>query len=174
MLQAAELSVELRSVIRRLKCISLDSDGVLTEGKISYVEPHLELQSFSAHDGHGIKSAQELGLEIAIVSGRVSPVVAVRAEELNIKTVFQGVEDKASVLDELCSSVGCEPSQIAHIGDDVPDMRLFDLVGVSVAPANAHASVLAHVDLVTEKNGGQGAVREFCDLVLEIQSQRTP
>lgn len=170
MLEAAKLRSETRAAIRRLKCIILDADGVLTEGKISYIEPHVEVQSFDAHDGHGIKAVLELGVEIAIVSGRISKVVEVRARELNINRIYQGIEDKATVLNELCSSVQCEPHHLAHVGDDVPDLPLFDLVGLSVAPANAHESVRARADLVTEKSGGLGAVREFCDLVIEIQS----
>ena len=158
-------NTELQRAILQLKCITLDVDGVLTDGRITYAEG-LELKSFYVQDGYGIKAVQNAGIEVAIVTGRESVATARRAQELNIQLLYQGIEDKTTVFAEICEVVKCQPEQVAHVGDDVPDLALFDLVGIGVAPADAHSTVRAQADIVTAMPGGRGAVREFCDLVV--------
>lgn len=167
-----DISPKLRSSIARIRCVTLDVDGVLTDGRIVYGDDGTEYKSFNVQDGLGIKNLQSLGVHVAIISGRKSVVVQRRAKELGIRHVYQGVEHKLTALNEFLDEIGCELSEVAHIGDDEPDRELFEAVGVSVAVANAVPTVKGDADVVTRLSGGDGAVREFCDLLRDIQTDR--
>ena len=144
----------------------LDVDGVLTDGRLFYGSAGIEMKAFNVHDGYGIKKIQLEGISIAIVSGRTSDIVERRAKELNIRFLFQNVAQKDEVLDELCQESGVQPRHMAHVGDDLPDLALFQIVGLGIAVADARVEVQKSADFVTKAKGGEGAVREVCELIL--------
>ena len=171
MTRLEDLSPNLRTDLRSIRALSLDVDGVLTDGKLVVDSKGQIQQSFHVQDGHGIKELLSNGMEVVIVSGRVSKALMFRAKELGIKHIYQGIADKTSVVDEFCRTTGIGAREIAHVGDDIPDISLFDAVGLSVAVANSTDLVLARADIVLTKSGGEGAVREFCDLLLEVRQE---
>ena len=144
----------------------LDVDGVLTDGRLFYGSAGIELKAFNVHDGYGIKKIQLEGISIAIVSGRTSDIVERRAKELNIRFLFQNVDQKDEVLEELCQESGIQPRHMAHVGDDLPDLALFQNVGLGIAVADARVEVQKSADFVTKAKGGEGAVRDVCELIL--------
>lgn len=144
----------------------LDVDGVLTDGRLFYGSAGIEMKAFNVHDGYGIKKIQLEGISIAIVSGRTSDAVERRAKELNIRFLFQNVAQKDEVLEELCQESGIQPRHMAHVGDDLPDLALFQNVGLGIAVADARVEVQKSADFVTKAKGGEGAVREVCELIL--------
>ena len=144
----------------------LDVDGVLTDGRLFYGSAGIEMKAFNVHDGYGIKKIQLEGISIAIVSGRTSDAVERRAKELNIRFLFQNVDQKDEVLEELCQESGIQPRHMAHVGDDLPYLALFQNVGLGIAVADARVEVQKSADFVTKAKGGEGAVREVCELIL--------
>jgi len=152
-----------------IKLLLLDVDGVLTDGRIIYTDAGQELKFFHVRDGHGIKLIQRAGIEVAWVSGRASPVVALRARELGVDLLFQGVRNKVEVLRQLRASLNLTNPQIAAVGDDLVDLPLFSRVGLAVAVADAPPQVKEAAHWVTDTPGGRGAVREVCDLLLQAQ-----
>lgn len=169
--QASRLSADLATKIKSIRGVTLDVDGVLTDGTIILDAAGREFKIFHVHDGLGLLQLQRLGLTIAIVSGRESEAVSRRAQELNIDLVYQNVQDKTGVLCEIIQKTGITEREFAHIGDDLGDLAMFSQVGVAVAVANAVDVVKQRADYVTQRSGGLGAVREFCDLVQEIQTR---
>jgi 3-deoxy-D-manno-octulosonate 8-phosphate phosphatase (KDO 8-P phosphatase) len=157
---------ELDRKARRLGWLLLDVDGVLTDGRLHYGPSGEALKVFHVRDGFAVKLAQRAGLAVGIVSGRDSAIVAERSRELGIEEVVQGRNDKGAALRELLARRGLEPSQVAYIGDDLPDLPALALAGFSAAPADAVAEVRAAVDFVTEAAGGAGAVRELVERLL--------
>ena len=160
------MNKDLRSKLARTEMLILDVDGVLTDGRLFYGSAGIEMKAFNVHDGYGIKKIQLEGISIAIVSGRTSDIVERRAKELNIRFLFQNVAQKDEVLDELCQESGVQPRHMAHVGDDLPDLALFQNVGLGIAVADARVEVQKSADFVTKAKGGEGAVREVCELIL--------
>jgi 3-deoxy-D-manno-octulosonate 8-phosphate phosphatase (KDO 8-P phosphatase) len=156
--------------LRRAKLLVLDVDGVLTDGRLHYGPRGEQTKVFHVRDGHGIKQVAKAGVTVAIISGRKSAAVARRARDLGIKFVFQGVDDKLSVFRKLAKQRQVEIAECVCIGDDTPDAPLLAACGVGVAVADAHADALAAADLVTSRNGGQGAVRELCDWLMAARA----
>ena len=149
-----------------IRLLILDVDGVMTDGRLWFGPDGEALKVFHVRDGVGIKALRQTGVEVAIVSGRRSCMVERRAQELGIVHVLQGVEDKAAALDALMTTVHCEPEQIACLGDDTPDLAIMTRIGLPIAVADAHPTVRATARIVTQAAGGQGAVREVCDLLI--------
>jgi len=149
-----------------IRLLVLDVDGVLTDGRLYYSDSGWEAKAFNAHDGQGIKLLRGRGIKTAIISGRSSEAVRRRAEELGIDEVRLGVKDKLSTLGEILTKYGISPQQAAYIGDDVGDLEVMKSVGFPVAVANAHESVKRVAAYVTKRNGGDGAVREICDMLI--------
>ena len=160
------MNKDLRSKLARTEMLILDVDGVLTDGRLFYGSAGIEMKAFNVHDGYGIKKIQLEGISIAIVSGRTSDAVERRAKELNIRFLFQNVAQKDEVLEELCQESGIQPRHMAHVGDDLPDLALFQNVGLGIAVADARVEVQKSADFVTKAKGGEGAVREVCELIL--------
>jgi 3-deoxy-D-manno-octulosonate 8-phosphate phosphatase (KDO 8-P phosphatase) len=154
---------------RNIKLLILDVDGVMTDAKLFFDDRGREYKAFHARDGHGIKMLRQSGVEVAVISGRKSPAVALRMRQLGIERVYQGQEDKAAVLEELLQRLAVAPSQAAHVGDDLPDLPLMKRVGLAVAVRDAHFAVKERADWVTALPGGAGAVREVCDFILRAQ-----
>lgn len=155
----------------RVRLVAFDVDGTLTDGRLWYGEDGHELKSFHVHDGHGLKSLRAHGIEVALVSARISHVVALRAEELGIDHVYQGQADKRACLLDLLHGAGLGPEQSAFVGDDLADLRAMGAAGLAVAVANAHPAIAARAHWTTHAAGGNGAAREVCDLILGAQGK---
>jgi len=156
---------------KRIKVLALDVDGVLTDGCI-YVDSHgNELKKFYAHDGYGIVSIREkFGIETVVISGRSSKALLHRLEELKISRFWMGQTDKSSAINLLLQE-GIESHQILFVGDDIPDLDVIENVGLFVAVRNAHKMLKNKAHYITQNFGGQGAVREVCDLI-ELSNER--
>ncbi|WP_456456118.1 KdsC family phosphatase [Thermovibrio sp.] len=150
-----------------VKLLILDVDGVLTDGTITYTPFGTEIKSFNVKDGFGIVKALKEGLKVAIVSGRYSSLVEKRFSELGVEEIYQGVKDKLELYNSLKEKFSLEDFQIAVMGDDLPDIPLLKVCGVSGAPKDAVPEVKLIVDFVSTKEGGKGAVREFIDFLLK-------
>lgn len=150
-----------------IKVLVLDVDGVLTDGSIIYDGEGRELKSFNTKDGQGIKMALRAGLAIAIMTGRRSPPVSRRAEELGVKIVLQEVTDKAAALRTLLEEQGWNAAEVAYMGDDLPDIPAMRRVGFPIAVADAAPEVIQAAKYVTTLPGGKGAVREAIELILK-------
>jgi 3-deoxy-D-manno-octulosonate 8-phosphate phosphatase (KDO 8-P phosphatase) len=152
---------------RKVRLAIFDVDGVMTDGTI-YMGPEGEaFKAFNILDGHGLKMLQAAGVACAILSGRSSQAVARRAAELSVTHVVQGSVDKVADFEKLVQRAGVEADACAFVGDDLPDLAVMKRCGLAVAVANAVAAVKECAHYVTATAGGRGAVREFCELVLE-------
>ena len=153
-----------------IRLLALDVDGVLTDGRLWYSETAGEIKAFHVHDGAGLKRLMASGMEVVLISARRSPVVSRRAAELGIEGVHQGVADKRRCLVEAAAERGLEPTQCAFMGDDEADLGAFAVAGLCIAPANAVAAVRSRADWCTGARGGEGAVREVCERLLEVRA----
>lgn len=163
------ISADLQQRAQAIKLAIFDVDGVLTDGKLYFLVDGSEFKTFNTLDGHGIKMLIASGVSTAIISGRKTPVVERRAQNLGIQHLYQGREDKLVVLDELLGELGLSYEQVAYLGDDLPDLPVIRRVGLGMAVANADAFVRQHAHAVTRANGGEGAAREFCELIMRAQ-----
>jgi len=155
-----------------IKLLILDVDGCLTDGKIIYSNESAETKEFNVKDGLAIVSWIKLGNQVAIITGRESIIVKKRADELGIQHLYQGVKDKASLLRELITSLSLEFYEVAAIGDDLNDFKMLSLAGRSFTPADGVKEIREVVDTVLSKSGGDGAVREMIDIILEENDQK--
>lgn len=149
-----------------IKLLLLDVDGVLTDGRIIFDNQGNEIKAFDVKDGHGLKMLQRAGIKVGIITGRKSQVVANRASELGIEILYQGALSKLGPYREILAAQGLSDEQVAYVGDDIVDLPVLRRVGFSASVADAVPDVLPLVDYVTRRNGGRGAVREICDLLL--------
>ena len=163
------LAVELVERIRNIKLAVFDVDGVLTDGCLHYGPNGEELKVFNALDGHGMKMLQESGVELAIISGRESKALERRAKDLRIAQLFMGVENKLNMFESLIKSLSLSRAQSAGLGDDVVDLPFLTHCGFAACVPAAPAYVRQHVHYVTTAQGGHGAAREFCDLIMQTQ-----
>ncbi|MGE3809816.1 MAG: KdsC family phosphatase [Gemmataceae bacterium] len=154
---------------RRIELLVLDVDGVLTDGGIVYSDAGHEIKQFHVRDGSGLKLWHWLGKQAAILSGRSSRVVDVRAAELDVATVVQGARDKLPAFRKIVKDCGLEPAQVCFVGDDVPDLPALRNCGLAVAVADACADVQAAAHYITHAPGGRGAVREVIEWLLRAQ-----
>jgi len=154
---------------KRIRLLVLDVDGVLTDGRLFISAAGEELKVFHVRDGSGLVAVQRAGVVVAIISGRDSPAVTRRAAELGIGHVHQGVDDKGAELDRLMAELGVTAAETACVGDDTPDAPLLRRAGLAIGVADAHPALLALAHWVTPSNGGHGAVREVCDLLLSAR-----
>ena len=158
-----------KNTLRDIKLLATDVDGVLTDAGMYYGESGDEWKKFNTRDGMGIKLLQAQGVITAIITMEQTKIVARRAQKLKIEEVFQGITDKAEVLASLSVKYGIEFNQMAYIGDDVNDLSALTRVGFSAAPADCVKEVRLVVDYVCEKRGGEGAVRELADKILQAK-----
>ena len=152
--------------MQEIKLLMLDVDGVLTDGKIYLTDAGEEMKAFFIPDGTGIRLAQDAGIRVAFVSCRYSNAVARRAAELSIEEVYQNVSDKVEVYRMLKKKYELTDDQICYVGDDVQDLEVMKLAGLSYAVANAADEIKKVADFVTDRAGGQGAVREVVTRIL--------
>lgn len=155
----------------RIKLAVFDVDGVLTDGRLWYAEDGHELKSFHVHDGLGLKRLRANGIEVAIISARISHLVAKRMSELGVVHVYQGQEDKRACFEQLLHALQLGAAECSFAGDDLADLCVMKTVGLAIAVANAHPSVCQLAHWQTRREGGSGAVREICDLLLDAQGK---
>ena len=160
---------ELEQKAAAVRLLALDVDGILTDGRVYYGNSGEELKAFNIKDGLGIKLLQRSGVQVAIITGRQSEIVARRARELGIEAVIQGREDKQLALQELCRQQHLTLADCAYMGDDLPDLSAIMAAGLGLTVADASASVRAAADWSSTLNGGCGAVREACEFILRAR-----
>ena len=154
---------------RKTRLLMMDVDGVLTDGRIIQDGHGHELKVFDVKDGHGIVMAHRAMLRTALISGRESETITRRAEELGIELVFQKIWNKLEVYEKILVDTGLTHDEVVYIGDDLIDIPLLRRVGLAVAVADAVDEVKAAAHLITQRAGGQGAVREVIELILRAQ-----
>jgi 3-deoxy-D-manno-octulosonate 8-phosphate phosphatase (KDO 8-P phosphatase) len=154
----------------QVKLLFCDVDGVLTDGAIYFSAEGQALKRFHVHDGFGIRRLQAAGVKVVLVSGDDSPIVEARARRLGIEEYYTDVSDKGAVVRAVLEREGLQPEQACYIGDDVLDVPAMRLVGLPCAVPNAHPAALEVAVYVTSRRGGEGAVREICDLVLQARA----
>ncbi|HXC67193.1 MAG TPA: HAD hydrolase family protein [Nitrospiraceae bacterium] len=158
-----------RTVLQQIRLFATDVDGVLTDAGMYYSETGDEWKKFNTRDGMGIKLLQRVGIITAIVTQERTKLVARRAERLAIPELHQGVMDKLSCVREMAARHGLTLSQVAYIGDDINDLETLKAVGFSASPADGLPAIVAAVDYICRKKGGEGAVREIIEMILEAQ-----
>ncbi len=156
---------------QKIKLILLDVDGVLTDGRLYYGNDGEELKAFDIQDGLGIKLLQKGGIDVGIITGRTSKLLTRRTEELDIELLVQGREDKLTALNEILEDRAINLKEIAFVGDDLPDLAVIRRVGLGITPANGNHIVASQALWQTKKGGGQGAVREVAELILNAQGK---
>jgi 3-deoxy-D-manno-octulosonate 8-phosphate phosphatase (KDO 8-P phosphatase) len=150
-----------------IKLAAFDVDGVLTDGSITYDENGIEYKTFNAKDGQGIVNLNNAGIITAIITARENGTVAHRAENLNIKELHQGQKNKIAKLEEILNKYNLSFDEVAYMGDDLPDICILEKVKLAGCPNDAVDEVLSIANWKSSKNGGRGAVREFCDYILK-------
>lgn len=156
---------------KQIKLLILDVDGVFSDGRIYLGNQGEELKAFHTRDGYGIKALRKAGVEVAVITGRHSEIVAARMASLTIPYVYQGREHKVPAFEELLATLQLEAAQVAYLGDDLSDWTVMQHVGLSAAVRDAHPWLTQHANVVTHLPGGFGAVRELCDLILIAQNK---
>ncbi len=154
---------------RKIRLLIMDVDGVLTDGRIIQDSYGHELKVFDVKDGHGIVMAHRAKLRTALISGRQSETITRRAQELGIEIVYQNIWNKLEVYEKVLAQTHCTHEEVAYIGDDLVDIPLLRRVGLAVAVADAVDEVKASAHLITQRAGGQGAVREVIEYILRAQ-----
>jgi 3-deoxy-D-manno-octulosonate 8-phosphate phosphatase (KDO 8-P phosphatase) len=166
---------EIISRARLIKLLLLDCDGVLTDGGLYYTFDGKRVmegvKAFHIHDGQGLKLAREAGLKLGVISGRISPALTARVRELQIDYLHQGVDDKLSVYEDIRTAEGIDDSQVAYVGDDLPDLPAMRRAGLALAVADAVEEIRECAHFVTNKAGGRGAAREVVELLLKAQDK---
>jgi 3-deoxy-D-manno-octulosonate 8-phosphate phosphatase (KDO 8-P phosphatase) len=167
----AQVTADAPERARRLRLMAFDVDGVLTDGRLWYGPQGEALKAFHVRDGHGMKLLAECGVTAAIITGRRSPALAVRAAELGVRHVLQGVGDKRPAFDALLAQLGIEPPDAGYMGDDLPDLPVLARCGFACAPPGAHPLALRCAHYVADARAGAGAAREVCEYVLAAQGR---
>ena len=165
---------EVLNRANRVRLLILDVDGVLTDGKLYLGSDGSELKSFHILDGLGIKMLLEAGLQCAVISGRHSDAVERRMRALGVEHVHHGIEDKLPVFSQLLSTLALDPVQAAHVGDDLSDLPIMSRVGLAITVRNGSDLIKPYAQWETSQPGGEGAVREVCELILRAQGRLQP
>jgi len=150
----------------RVRALVLDVDGVMTDGRLYFDNQGNELKAFNTRDGLGLRALQGQGVVLALITGRSSEIVARRAANLGIEHVYQGCDDKLAAFHDLLAATGLEPQAVCYAGDDWIDIPLLERVGLAVTVPDADEVVKGCAHWVTSRRGGEGAVREICNLIL--------
>jgi 3-deoxy-D-manno-octulosonate 8-phosphate phosphatase (KDO 8-P phosphatase) len=155
--------------LKNIKLLLLDVDGVLTDGGIIYNDDGTETKIFNVKDGLGIRLLMEAGIHLCIVTGRRSNAMISRCKNLGIDHIYDGVGNKVDVLEAILARTGLSASEVAFIGDDLPDLGLMKKIGLSIAVSDADKTILENADMITSAKGGHGAVREACEAILKAK-----
>lgn len=163
---------ELREKAKAIRLLLTDCDGVLTDTGVYYSENGEELKRFSIRDGMGVERLRnEAGVDVGIITGEKSGSVVARAKKLNIEELHLGIKDKIACLNKICERLNIHKSEIAYIGDDVNDLSVIPVVGLSACPADGMSMVADQVDFNCTKDGGKGAFREFAELIIALKAK---
>ncbi len=162
-----DYSKDLIAKASKIKLLILDIDGVLSDNKLYYGDNGIEYKSFFTRDGHGMVMLQKSGIEIAIITGRKSPLINKRMQDLKVKHIYQGKPDKLPTFLELVKKLNLSFDEIAYMGDDILDLPILTRVGLAACPKDADLEVITRTELISQYAGGQGCVREVCELILK-------
>ena len=165
------MDAALRERASKIRMLVLDVDGVLTDGKLFFDHAGNEMKAFHTRDGLGMKALQRSGIEVAVITGRKSEAVAHRMAQLGIEHVYQGREDKLNAFLHLLDATGLDPHQVCFAGDDWIDLPVLLRAGLAVSVADAEERVRESAHYITSRNGGDGAVREICNMILSAQGK---
>lgn len=165
-----ELPVKLYEQLSQIRLLVCDVDGVFSDGRIYLGNNGEELKAFHTRDGYGVKALVNAGVDVAVITGRRSTIVANRMAALNVKHIIQGEENKTDALKALMEKEQLTPGQVASIGDDMPDTGMFTHSAVKIAVNDAHPAVLKQANWITTIRGGFGAVREVSDTILQARN----
>ncbi|MCP4746155.1 MAG: HAD hydrolase family protein [Desulfobacteraceae bacterium] len=149
----------------------LDVDGVLTGGEIIYTDSGEQVKLFDVKDGIGIRMLKAAGLEVGIITGRTGSALRHRCKNLGIDLIYDGIRDKAQVMEQISSQTGLAVESMAFVGDDLPDLAVLKKAGLAVAVGDAHEMIKAQAHITTQALGGHGAVREVCEAILKAQGK---
>jgi len=166
----AENASILQSKLKRIQLLLLDVDGVLTRGDIIYDDNGQETKVFNVKDGLGLRLIAEAGIKVGVVTGRSSMALKHRCNNIGVEHIFDGVTDKAALLSRISDQTGVSAERTAYVGDDLPDLDLFDLVGLSISVPDGHPAVVDRADFVTMTRGGDGVARELAELILKSRN----
>ncbi|MBI4192394.1 MAG: HAD-IIIA family hydrolase [Betaproteobacteria bacterium] len=155
---------------KRIRLAIFDVDGVLTDGSLYLADDGEEIKAFNSRDGHGMKMLRDSGVELAIITGRISRCVELRARNVGVELLFQGVADKAQAFAELLAARKLDAAATAYMGDDVVDLPVLRRCGLALTVPEAPFAVKQHADYVTRAPAGRGAAREACELIMHAQS----
>jgi 3-deoxy-D-manno-octulosonate 8-phosphate phosphatase (KDO 8-P phosphatase) len=155
----------------KIRLVAFDVDGTLTDGRLWLAEDGREIKAFHVHDGLGIKLLRAQGIEVAIISARISHAVELRAEQLGIDHVYQGTADKLACLRDILDASGLSAEQAAYVGDDLPDLPSMRACGLAIAVADARPEIVREAHWQTRARGGKGAAREVCDLIVAVRAR---
>ncbi|WP_206201955.1 HAD-IA family hydrolase [Terasakiella sp. SH-1] len=161
---------DFKEKLKTVKLLSLDVDGILTDGGLYYTETGDELRKFNVKDGMGMKCAREAGVELCIISASTTNAIQERGKRLGIPHVYTGAKNKIEILQKICDELGISLDNVAHMGDDLNDLSIMEKIGTPITVADAIEEVKEQTIYVTQKCGGQGAVREVCDLLVKVNS----
>ena len=165
------ISNELKAKASKIKLVVTDIDGVWTDAKMYYTGTGEFIKAFSTYDGIATYLLKEAGIPTAIITGENSPPVAARAKKLKLKDVFLGIDDKLAVFETLLDKYKLTPDQVAYIGDDVNDYTVMQVAGLTASPSSTPAFHILKPDILLDRVGGDGAFREFADIILAAQDQ---
>ena len=160
---------ELKQRIIPLRMMIFDVDGVLTDGRVIYMDDGAEIKEFDAQDGHGIKLLQRAGIEVALISGRACRAVEHRALGLGIDRVYQGSKVKTEPYEQLLADTGLKEHETGFMGDDLIDIPVMRRAGFAVAVPNGAPHIFPYAHYITRASGGRGAAREVCEMILRVQ-----
>lgn len=167
----APISSEVQERLRNIRLMAFDVDGILTDGRLFYNENGECIKAFHALDGYGLRLLKECGIKVALITGRDGPIVARRASELGLNEVHQGIRDKSIVLQDLAQRHSLDMKQIGYMGDDIIDLTAMKCVGFVASVPNAPKYIHQLAHWVSDIEGGYGAARKCCDLILASQAK---
>ncbi|MGO4893292.1 3-deoxy-manno-octulosonate-8-phosphatase KdsC [Flavobacterium sp. W21_SRS_FM6] len=159
-------SANTLKLFSRVKLLACDVDGIFSDGRIYMGQQGEELKAFHTRDGYGVKALQSIGVHLAVITGRRSNIVEQRMTSLGVHHIIQGCEDKQTALAELQKQLGISIKSTASMGDDIPDLGMFEVSDMCFSVTDGHPSVKQKAHYITQNRGGFGAVREICDLIL--------
>jgi 3-deoxy-D-manno-octulosonate 8-phosphate phosphatase (KDO 8-P phosphatase) len=166
---SSEMPQHISELAAGIRLLVLDVDGIMTDGRLYFANGGEESKTFNTLDGLGLKLLQNSGVKVALITGRTSDIVSLRASALGIDIVYQGRDDKKVVLDEILDTLDMNYDQVAYAGDDLPDLACIKAARLGITVPNAHFLVKESADAITQRQGGAGAVREICDWILIAQ-----
>jgi 3-deoxy-D-manno-octulosonate 8-phosphate phosphatase (KDO 8-P phosphatase) len=166
-----DIPADILARAARVRLVAFDVDGTLTDGRLWFTEDGREIKAFHVHDGFGIKNLRRHGIEVALISSRISRAVELRAEQLGIDHVYQGKSDKLGCLQDLLRASSLDAEQACYVGDDAPDLAPMSICGLAIAVADARPEIIGAAHWQTRAKGGRGAAREVCDLILAAQAK---